>query len=173
MDWPVVLGLVHNASPTEPNKTDPNRFGLGNKPTFWNGSIHTARRTGTVPAGSNYPNHRSSPLDSDSFTHFLSSVCFLLPLLSPFHFHSYFRFVSPIFPHLSFNHFNNFFNSFFFLLIFLCFLLFHAGVSFSVPPMPVSDLSSRTTSLRFSTDRLHFPTPSYLIFIYWFIFVVF
>ena len=29
----------------EPSRTEPNRFGLENKPTLWNGSIHTARRT--------------------------------------------------------------------------------------------------------------------------------
>ena len=32
----------------------------------------------------------------------------------------------------------------------------------------VSDLSSQTTSLWYSTELLHFPPPSYFIFIYWF-----
>ena len=32
-------------SRAEPSRAEPNRFGLENKPMFWNGSIQTARRT--------------------------------------------------------------------------------------------------------------------------------
>jgi hypothetical protein len=51
--WRVVQGLARNirlhshckASRAEPNRTEPKRFGLENKPTLWNGSINRQRRT--------------------------------------------------------------------------------------------------------------------------------
>jgi hypothetical protein len=46
-------------------------------------------------------------------------------------------------------------------------------VSSFAPPILGSGLSSWTASLHFSTEMLHFPPPSYFIFIYWFIFAVF